>query len=646
MANQWYSELESLSWADMMEKEMEAEEMVNKIKELQELVENKDNQLQAERLRADTLQKEKEEYRREVEDKASQILKILEMQKLSLDSSCASQDIKLQNSKVIVLSHKLQTCLDEATQKRGEMAEGLMRQEKELVDLRRETNTQVKMESLKNELQAERLRADTLQKEQEEFRREVQEKASQDLKKVQNLEVEKLSLEQEVKALRIENNMIQELVDLIAAQDTQLQKKMVVTRVLRTRLDKAKVKLDEMAESLMRKDQELIDLRRVTYTEEHMMNMNMKLVEQTNKCSGLNLQLQDQVKVGLALREEVKELQEEVSSRALEDSTKIQELHDLVESLKNQLQAESLRADTLQKEKEEFRREVQEKASQDLKKVQNLEVEKLSLEQEVKALRLVNNKIQELVDLIAAQDTQLQKKMVVTRVLRTRLDKAKVKLDEMAESLMRKDQELIDLRRVTYTEEHMMNMNMKLVEQTNKCSSLNLQLQDQVKVGLALREEVKELQEEVSSRALEDSTKIQELHDIVESFKNQLQAESLRADTLQREQEQLRQRVQDLEVEKLSLEQGVKALQEEIRNNTNMIQEPQDVDASSKNQLQIERLDEPKRLIEKENGSLWRRFKKAMTPHSSRQYKHLRRLREDQEGNPSTSVPPVPPQHA
>ncbi|XP_034528930.1 trichohyalin-like [Notolabrus celidotus] len=503
----------------------------NMIKELQEFVESKENQLQAERLRADTLLNELDELRLEVQQKASRDLKQvqnLEEEKRSLDSIIASQDFKLHNK--MVLSRNLQTSLDEAEQERDEMAQRLRRKEQELEDLRRKTSTNVQLEDLKNQLQAERLRADTLQKQQEEFRQERppggQERASRDLKQVQNLEVKVLSQEQVAKALHIKEIKIKELEELTAKEQHQ-QKNKVLTRYLQTSLEEAKQERDEMAQRLNRKDQE--HLRRKTNTD---------------------VQLED---------------------------------------LKNQLQAERLRSDTLQKEQEDFRLEVQEKASRDLKQVQDLEEEKRSLEQEVKALQIKHDyRIQELQQLGASQDTQLQ---------------------------------------------------------------------DQVKVNQAIQEEMKDLQGEVAIIALQDN-KIKELHDLVESLRNQLQAVRLRTDTIRKEQEELRREaqrrasrdqkwVQNLEEEKVSLEQ---ALQKEVsrrvseeRNNPNRIQELQDLAVSSKNQLQTERLEVQDRLIEMENVSLWRRFKKAMTPDSRRQYKHLRMQWQDQEENPSSSVPPSPP---
>ncbi|XP_034529358.1 trichohyalin-like [Notolabrus celidotus] len=472
----------------------------NMIKELQEFVESKENQLQAERLRADTLLNELDELRLEVQQKASRDLKQvqnLEEEKRSLDSIIASQHFKLHNK--MVLSRNLQTSLDEAEQERDEMAQRLRRKEQELEDLRRKTSTDVQLEDLKNQLQAERLRADTLQKQQEEFRQERppggQERASRDLKQVQNLEVKVLSQEQVAKALHIKEIKIKELEEL-TAKEQHPQKNKVLTRYLQTSLEEAKQEQDEMAQRLNRKDQE--HLRRETNTD---------------------VQLED---------------------------------------LKNQLQAERLRSDTLQKEQEDFRLEVQEKASRDLKQVQDLEEEKRSLEQEVKALQIKHDyRIQELQQLGASQDTQLQ---------------------------------------------------------------------DQVKVNQAIQEEMKDLQGEVAIIALQDN-KIKELHDLVESLRNQLQAVRLRTDTVRKEQEELRREaqrrasrdqkwVQNLEEEKVSLEQ---ALQKEVsrrvseeRNNTNRIQELQDLAASSKNQLQTERLEVQDRLIEMENVSLWRRFKKAM----------------------------------
>ncbi|XP_034537394.1 cingulin-like protein 1 [Notolabrus celidotus] len=704
----------------------------NKIKELQHLVENKDNQLQAERLRADTLQKELEDFRLEVQEKASRDMKQvqnLEEEKRSLDSSIASQDIKLQNK--MLLSRNLQTSLDEAKQERDEMAERLRR--KEMVELRRETDTEGQLKNLKNQLQAERLRADTLQKEQDEFRQERppvrQEKASRDLKKVWNLEVKGLSLE--AKALQMKDIKIKELEELIA-KEQHPQKNNVMTRYLQTSLDEAKQERDEMAR-VMRKDQE--HFRRKTNTEGQTENLDLdgKLASNT----------------------------------AIQDN-KIKELQDLVESLKKQLQAERLRADTLQREQTELRQERppggQETASRDLKQVWNLEVKGLSLGQEAKALQMKNIKIEELEELIA-KEQHLQKNKVLTRYLKTSLDEAKQERDEIAQRLNRKDQE--HLRRKTNTEGQTENLDLdgKLASsracQYNKIKELqhlvenkDNQLQAERLRADTLQKELEDFRLEVQEKASRDMKQVQNLEeekrsldssiasqDIklqnkmllsrnlqtsldeakqerdemaerlrrkemvdlrretdtnvqLEDLKNQLQAERLRSDTLQKEQEDFRwevqqkasrelKQVQNLEEEKRSLEQprqirndnriqkleelitsqvtqqqdhmkARQALQEEVKDlqeevstraiqQTNRIKELQDLIESSKNQLQTERLEVQDRLIEMENVSMWRRFKKAMTPHSRRQYKHLRMQWQDQEENHSSSVPPSPP---
>ncbi|XP_034535766.1 trichohyalin-like [Notolabrus celidotus] len=656
---------ESLSRADTMEKETEAEVMLNKIRELKDLVESKDkqlrderlnadiklqkkmvvshnlqtsldeaqqerdemaerlrrkeqedmrrendtdlqledlkNQLQAERMRSDTLQREHEDFRREVKEKNSRDLKQfrnLKMEKDSLDSIIASQDLKLKNK--MVSSRNLQTSLDEAKQERDEMAQRLRRQDQEMVDMRRETNTNMQLEDLKKQLQAERLRADTLQKQQEEFRQERppvgQERASRDLKQVQNLEVKGLS--PEAKALQMKDLKIKELEELIAREQHQ-QKNNVMTRYLQTSLEEAKQERDEMAQRLMGKDQERF--RRETNT-----------TGQTE-----NLDLDDRLP----------------SSRGLQ-YYKIKELQRLVENKDNQLQAERLRADTLRKEHEDFRLEVQQKASRDLKQVQNLEEEKRSLN-----------------SLIASQDLKLKNKMVLSRNLQTSLDEAKQEREEMAQRLRRKDQELEYMRRETSTDVQLEDLKNQLQAERLRSDTLQREHED-------FRREVKEkarrdleevqnlkmekdsLEQEARGLQIKNGNRIQELHDLFESLRNQLQAERLRTDTLQKKQEELRReaqlkssrdlkQVQNLEEEKRSLEQEMKALQEEV--------------ASSKNQLQTERLEVQDRLVDMENVSLWRRFKKAITPDSRRQYKHLRMQWQDQEENPSSSVPPIPP---
>ncbi|XP_034562497.1 golgin subfamily A member 6-like protein 22 [Notolabrus celidotus] len=577
-------------------KELEEINKTNKIKELHDLVEQKDNQLQAERVRADTLQKEQEEFRWEVHEKASQHLKQvqnLELEKLSLEQKVGALQIEHNNK---IKEH------------------------------------QYIVERKNKQMKAEWLRASDLQKELENFEWEVEEKASEEQEQVQTLELEKLSLQRKVGWL---NNKVQELVRLLVSKDKKLIKNMVLPRYLRSRLDMNKQELDKMTKTLIKKEKELVDLRKETYTEAQMENLRNQLTGQTTNCFDLSSKLEDQVRVSQNLLEEVADLQEEVMTRALEDPIKIQELHDLVEQKDNQLQAERLRADTLQKEQEEFRREVQEKASQHLKQVQNLEVEKL-MEQKVGALQKEHNikikelqdvierknkqmkaewlrasalqeelenfeweveekaseeqeqvqtleleklslqrkvgwlnyKVQGLVRLLVSKDKKLIKNMVLPRYLRSRLDMNKQELDKMAKTLIKKEKELVDLRRETYTEAQMENLRNQLTGQTTNCFDLSSKLEEQVRVSQNLLEEVADLQEEVMTRALEDTNKIQELHDLV---------------------------------------------------------------ASSKNQLQSERLEVQERLSEMEQVSLWKRFKKTMTPHSHRQYKHLRWQKQDQE---------------
>ncbi|XP_034538389.1 calponin homology domain-containing protein DDB_G0272472-like [Notolabrus celidotus] len=650
------------------------------------------NQLQAERLKSDTLQKEQEDFRKEVKEKASRDLKQVQnmkMEKDSLDSIIASQDIKLKNK--MVSSRYLQTSLDEAKQERDEMAERLRRKEQEMVDLRVGSNTDVQLEDLKNQLQAERLRADTLQKEKENFMQERppggQERASRDLKQVQNLEVKGLS--PEAKALQMKDLKIKELEELIAREQHQ-KKNNVMTRYLQTSLEEAKQERDEMAQRLRRKEQEMVDLRVGSNTNEleelknqlqaerlksdtlqkeqedfrkevkekasrdlkQVQNMKMEKDSLDSIIASQDIKLKNTMVLSRNLQTSLDEAKQERDEMAQRLRRQDQEMVDLrvgsntdvqLEDLKNQLQAERLRADTLQKEKEDFKQERppvgQEKASRDLKQVQKLEVKGLS--PEAKALQMKDIKIKELEELVAKEQHQ-QNNNVMTRYLQTSLEEAKQERDEMAR-VMRKDQE--HFRRKTNTD----------------VQRENLDLDGKL----------------ASSRALQEN-KIKELQHLVESLKNQLQAERLRADTLQREQEDFRRevqqkasrdlkQVQNLEEEKRSLKQEVKALrmknesriqeleelipsqvtqlqdqvkvsqalreevkdlQEEVSSRasqgTNRIKELQDLIESSNDQLQAERLEVKSRLVEMENVSLWRRFKKAITPDSRRQYKHLR----------------------
>ncbi|XP_034534488.1 trichohyalin-like isoform X2 [Notolabrus celidotus] len=607
-------------------------------------IEDLKNQLQAERLRSDTLQKEQE-----VQEKASRDPR--QVQRLEEEKR--------------YLEKKVKDLQEEVSRKPSE----------ETNNGEKIKELQVLVELKDNKLQAERLRADILQKEQG----VAQEKASRDLKQVQRLEEEKRSLVQKLGAMRKEKeDKIQENGDLVAAHAKTLQKKMAFTRSLQEDLDKAKQELVDMRRE-NGTDVQIEDLKNQLQAERLRSDTLQKEQEVQEKASRDPRQVQRLEEEKRYLEKKVKDLQEEVSRKPSEETNnadKIKELQVLVELKDNKLQAERLRADILQKEQGV----AQEKASRDLKQVQRLEEEKRHLVQKLGAMRKEKeDKIQENGDLVAAHAKTLQKKMAFTRGLQEDLDKAKQELEERDDRLKRKEQELVDLRRETNTDVKIEDLKNQLQAERLRADTLQKEQVDfrrevQQKASQDLKqvqslEEEKHsleqtLQEEVSRRAAEETNKsnrIQELHNLVGSLKNQLLAETLRADTLQKEQVDFRRevqqkasqdlkQVQSLEEEKHSLEQELKALQEEVSrraseetNKSNRIQELQDLVGHKDNQLQTERVQVQERLTDMENVSLWRRFKKAMTPDSRRQYKHLRMQWQDQEENPSPSVPSSPP---
>ncbi|CAJ1076078.1 golgin subfamily A member 5-like [Xyrichtys novacula] len=146
---------------------------------------------------------------------------------------------------------------------------------------------------------------------------------------------------------------------------------------------------------------------------------------------------------------------------------------------------------------------------------------------------------------------------------------------------------------------------------------------------------------------------VQELQDQVASLKKKLDDERQRASTLQQEQEEMRsmfeekiskdrEQVQRLNAEKLSLEEQVKKLQElqldermekekDILKTTvdDLLQETSKLEDQEGTSNVICEEDDPdtvKETAEMEGISLWRRFKKSVTPKHRRQYKRQRQM--------------------
>ncbi|XP_034534486.1 myosin-11-like, partial [Notolabrus celidotus] len=509
-----------------------------KIKELQHLVELKDNELQAERLRADTLQKEQGV----VQEKASRDLKQVQR----LEEEKRSLDKKVKD-------------LQEEVSRRASKETNNTDKIKEL---------QILVELKDNKLQAERLRADTLQKEQG----VAQEKASRDLRQVQRLEEEKRSLVQKVGALQKEKaDKIQENGDLVAAHAKTLQKKMAFTRGLQEDLDKAKQELVDMRRETGI-DVQIEDLKNQLQAERLRSDTLQKEQEVQEKASRDPRQVQRLEEEKRYLEKKVKDLQEEVSRKPSEETNnaeKIKELQILVELKDNKLQDERLRADILQKEQGV----AQEKASRDLKQVQRLEEEKRSLVQKLGAMRKEKeDKIQENGDLVAAHAKTLQKKMAFTRGLQEDLDKAKQELVDMRRE-NGTDVQIEDLKNQLQAERLRSDTLQKEQEVQEKASRDPRQVQRLEEEKRYLEKKVKDLQEEVSRKPSEETNntdKIKELQILVELKENKLQAERLRADILQKEQGVAQEKasrdlkqVQRLEEEKHSLVQKLGAMRKE-----------------------------------------------------------------------------------
>ncbi|XP_034538212.1 golgin subfamily A member 5-like [Notolabrus celidotus] len=257
------------------------------------------------------------------------------------------------------------------------------------------------------------------------------------------------------------------------------------------------------------------------------------------------------------------------------DPDNIQELQGVISSLQHQLQAERTRAENLYKEREEFRYVLLDIASQDVKQVEKLEKDKRSLEQEVKVLqeKVLGQgpeeeskdaaNIKELLDLVFSQNDQLQ-----TETLRA--DRLQADLEEVRHQLQAKA-----------------NTELKLTTQneTLKQEIENLQkeaLNKEVIIGEQQEKKTNQLQE-MSSSCLELASKLKHQEEVS-------QAPSLPMDITQEDtEEDIQEDTQDTD-------------QETSGTTPEMVQESSEM----------------------ERVSLWRRFKKCLTPNSRRQYKQQR----------------------
>ncbi|CAJ1067246.1 golgin subfamily A member 5-like [Xyrichtys novacula] len=264
----------------------------------------------------------------------------------------------------------------------------------------------------------------------------------------------------------------------------------------------------------------------------------------------------------VALEQQVKDLQEEVSRRAEETSiitVKAQELHNCLQSLNAQLETERCWNLALQNDRQDlclrlkFADQLYSKQVEQLEQLEQLEAEKLALEQKVKELqedgisRRAEDETsdtgvnQELQELVTSFKTQLQAEK------------------NRAENLKREGE---DLR----SQLQIVNDNFTQLEAEK----------------LAQEQTVRELQEEIMSRAKTETiylAKIKEGNDMVASQIIMLEEKDQMADDLMTQLEEVRHQlldksskemklIEDLTTENESLKQTVRELQEEIMSRT------------------------------------------------------------------------------
>ncbi|CAJ1055299.1 kinectin-like [Xyrichtys novacula] len=381
--------------------------------------------------------------------------------------------------------------------------------------------------SLDSQLQAERLRADTLQKEQEESSCKLQETDSKNLKQVELLETEKIALEQQVKDLQEEVSRRAEEISINTEKTQELQDSLQALS--------AQLVTERNWNLALQNDRQDLCLR-LTCADQHY----SKQVEQLEAEK-------------LALEQKVKDLQEDGVSRRAEDETSNtegnQELQELVELFKIQLQAEKNRTKTLESEREELKSSLQEIANQNLKQANQSEAEKLVLEQTVMELQeeiisraktqlVYISKIEETLDIVASQNILMQEKQQIADDLMTQLE-------EVRHQLLDKN-----------------GKELKLIEEVTKENE-------------SLKQTVRELQEEIMSRAKTESmylTKIEETLDIVASQNILLQEKGQMADDLMAQLEEVRHQLLDKNGKELKLFEEVTTENESLRQKVSDLQ--------------------------------------------------------------------------
>ncbi|CAJ1064419.1 kinectin-like [Xyrichtys novacula] len=309
-----------------------------------------------------------------------------------------------------------------------------------------------------------------------------------------------------------------------------------------------------------------------------------------------------------SLEEQVKKLQEDAYKRAMEGSKnkeEIQELSNLVESLSNKLEAEMLRAKTLEKEHEGFRSSVQEEAKQEMKKMEQLEAEKLSLEDEVKKLRenvysramegsKNTEKIQELNDLVSSLSNKLEAEMLKTGNLQTQLDEAKLQLLEENNQELQLDDGMDEEKDILETTAD------DLLMETSEN-------EDQEETFEVIGEDIREPSPELDN-TLVDSEE-DGPHTVLETREMTLPTPEVIAEATELESssgEDIREPSPELD----------NTLVDSEEDGPHTVQETPEMTLPTPEVIA--------EATELESISLWRRFKKAMTPKDRRKYKRQR----------------------
>ncbi|XP_034532017.1 golgin subfamily A member 5-like [Notolabrus celidotus] len=374
----------------------------------------------------------------------------------------------------------------------------------------------------------------------------------------------------------------------------------------------------------------------------------------------------------LSLEEKVKALQEEVWSIAsgeTNNANKIQQLQDSVERKNNQLQTERLRADTLQQEKEKLMGKLQEVASQNPKQVKTLKAEKLSLEQKVKALQkevlsksseetINTNKIQQLQVSVERKNNQLQTERLRAEELETEKLSLELKVKALQEEVLnRASGESGNNSDIEELQDLVSKQNKRLQAEMLKADSLQTQLEEKrnqleemsnkdrkLIKGLkreqdSLKQELMDLQSETFSREKINREQLEDLQNqLTEKIGSCLELTLKLADrVIQEEVEPIHEEIKALMCEEKA-EPSLPLVNIQVTDTPTMIDETSENVQTTPKMVEVTP-EIVKARPEMEKISLWRRFKKCMTPHCCRQYKQQRQSQESTESSNNIHKP-------